>query len=114
MYGCYKSNSPVVSAIRNLHTGHISPYFDVAFGNYFKNAFSVSKVDDEVNDLGERLFMNGCECYVEYGFDKDGVIIYYSPPLEKVWLSVSGKIWTDKPFRNTTLYYKKKVKAVSF
>ena len=81
------SHSSTVALVQNLHTGYISPQYQVLFDDKFKTVFNDRKTPEEMDKLVETLFAENHECYVEEEFNQDGVLVYEPPPLDEVWLT---------------------------
>jgi hypothetical protein len=68
-----------------LHTGHVSPQYDVVFDDKFKTVFNDGKSSEELDRICAELFVNSREHFVdeEYDeeYDEDGMLIYKPPPL---------------------------------
>ena len=76
-----------VALVRNLHMGYIHPQYHVVFDDKFKTIFHAGKSTEELDKICNELFVESHNCYVEEGYDEDGVLIYKPPPLDEVWLS---------------------------
>ncbi|KAL7485176.1 hypothetical protein ACHAW6_010772 [Cyclotella cf. meneghiniana] len=75
-----------VALMHNLHTGYMSPQYQVVFDDKFKTVFHDGKSSEELDNICDELFANSCDCYVEE-YDDDGMLIYKPPPPDEVWLS---------------------------
>ncbi|KAL7476991.1 hypothetical protein ACHAW6_002814 [Cyclotella cf. meneghiniana] len=75
-----------VALVKNLHTDFISPQYHMVFDDKLKTIFHIGKSTEELDKICNELFVESHNCYVEEGYDEDGVLIYKPPPLDEVWL----------------------------
>ena len=85
--GFSRQYSSTMALVRNLHTGCISPQYQVVFDDKFKTVFSGGKSEEEMDKTCQKLFDGERETYIEEEYGSDGVLIYEPPPLDEVWLS---------------------------
>ncbi|KAL7481771.1 hypothetical protein ACHAW6_007441 [Cyclotella cf. meneghiniana] len=85
--GFSQEHSLTVAQVQNLHTGYISLQYHVVFNNKFLAVFHDAKSTEKFHKICDDLFVNSQDCYEEEEYNKDGVLIYKPPPLDKVWLS---------------------------
>jgi hypothetical protein len=80
----------LVVNVRHLSTGCVSPQFDVVFDDLFETVICNGDNDAVVISIGNDLFNQNHELYVENKFDADDFLIYKPPPLHEVWLNEAG------------------------
>ena len=89
--GFLRVHSSTVALVRNLHTGHISPQYNVVFDDKLQTIFNDEKTEEQQDSIYENLFEDCRECCAREEYDESEILVYEPLPLDKVWLSESKR-----------------------
>ena len=89
--GFSDEQSTLVTNVRNLRTGYISPQYHLVFDDLFETTVHIGDNEPVIDNICNELFDSIRNWYSEEEFDPDGQLIYHPPPLADVCIDNRGR-----------------------